>query len=57
MGRPVFIRPPAELGYSTDVMLELLKPLCGLPDAGYSWHTTFSTFIKREIGMKVLATD
>jgi Reverse transcriptase (RNA-dependent DNA polymerase) len=57
MGRGVFIRPPAELGFSSDIVLELVKPLYGLPDAGDLWHATFSNCIKRKIGMEVLASD
>jgi Reverse transcriptase (RNA-dependent DNA polymerase) len=57
MGRRVFVRPPKEFGLSDGSLLELLKPLYGLPDAGDLWHSTFSKFIKDGIGKKALASD
>jgi hypothetical protein len=57
MGRRVFIHPPVELGLSSTVVLELQKPLYGLPDAGDLWYSTFSGFITKNIGMDTLASD
>ena len=49
--RKVYLKPPKELNLSSDEVLELLKPLYGLPDSGDYWNKTISNHVTNDLGM------
>lgn len=55
--RDVFIKPSREFELNPDQLLQLLKPLYGLPDSGDYWHTTFAQHIEKDLGMTRMVGD
>lgn len=53
----VFIRPPKEFQLDYGELLELLKPLYGLTDAGDYWNDNFSRHLKGDMTMKPTSGD
>ena len=44
----IFIKPPPEMGLPTNMVLQVVRPLYGVPEAGNHWYATYSNhFIKR----------
>lgn len=41
LNRPFYVRPPPSLGLSDDVVLHIIKPLYGIPEAGNHWFRTY----------------
>ena len=39
--RPIFIRPPPELGLRDGELLRVARPLYGIPEAGMHWFSTY----------------
>ena len=49
--RKVYLKPPKALNLSSDELLELIKPLYGLPDAGDYWDRTMADHLRKDINM------
>ena len=49
--RKVYLRPPKELNLSSDELIEIIKPLYGLPDAGDYWDRTMADHLRRDLNM------
>ena len=49
--RKVYLKPPKELNLSSDELLELIKPLYGLPDAGDYWDRTMADHLRKDLNM------
>ena len=49
--REVFIKPPNEFGLQPNQLLQLLKPLYGLPDSGDYWAKTINNHLINDRGM------
>jgi hypothetical protein len=41
LSRDIFIRPPPEIGLRPGTILQVLKPLYGVPEAGNHWFSTY----------------
>lgn len=55
--RKVYIRGKPEFQLEYDELLEILRPLYGLADAGDYWHATFLRHLKGDLQMTTTATD
>jgi len=41
LSRDIFIRPPLELNLQLGIILRVVKPLYGVPEAGNYWFKTY----------------
>lgn len=41
LNREFFVRPPIELGLPNTIVLKVIKPLYGVPEAGAHWYKTY----------------
>lgn len=41
LNRNIFVQPPKELGLSNGLVLQVVKPLYGIPEAGNHWYNTY----------------
>ena len=57
LSRKVYIRPGPEFNLSKEQLLELLKPLYGLSDAGDYWDVTIVDFTKNDLHMTSTSLD
>lgn len=55
--REFFVKPPAELNLSKNVILKVLRPLYGIPEAGNHWFKTYHDHHKSELGLKQSSSD
>lgn len=55
--RKNYIRGKPELRLEGNELLEVLRPLYGLADAGDYWHATFLRHLKKHLGMTTTASD
>lgn len=55
--RKVYVRPTKEFQLNSNELLELLKPLYGLTDAGDYWHVTFAKHLQHDLSMRPTAGD
>ena len=51
LNREIFIHPPRELGLSKDSILQVVKPLYGVPEAGNHWFQTYHDHHTKELKM------
>ena len=51
LNREIFIRLPPELGLSKDSLLQVVKPLYGVPEAGNHWFRTYHDHHTQELKM------
>ena len=51
LSRDIFIRPPHELGLGKDSILQVVKPLYGVPEAGNHWFNTYHRHHLQELQM------
>lgn len=49
--RLIFIRPPAILGYPSDVLFKVVRPLYVISEAGISWFCTYHKYHKDKLSM------
>ena len=55
--RPIFIRPPPELGLGHDQLLRVARPLYGIPEAGMHWFSTYHRHHVDALGMTASSYD
>lgn len=55
--REVYVKPTRELNLSSDQLLGLLKPLCGLADSGEYWHEMLSKHSQQGLCMRPTTGD
>lgn len=54
---PVYIQPPAEMNFPDDVVLRVLRPLCGIPESGLHWYLTYLEYHLECSGMQRSTVD
>lgn len=57
LNRKVFVQPCSAFPLSPDMVLQLQKPLYGLPESGDYWDRTMKNHIKKDIGMQACTLD
>ena len=61
LNRDFYIRPPSELlqrmGLEPDIILRVVKPLYGVPEAGNHWFKTYHTHHTKELSMEQSTYD
>lgn len=55
--RLVYVKPTKQFGLQDGQLLQLLKPLYGLSDAGDYWDATMSNHLQKELGMQQASLD
>jgi transposase InsO family protein len=50
--RPIFVKPPPEAGLADDELLEVLRPLYGLPESGLHWFGTYQKHHIEKLSMQ-----
>ena len=55
--RPVYMRAPKEMGLPPGKVLQVLKPLYGMPESPMHWYTTYAGHHKEKMGMEQLPID
>ena len=55
--RPVYISAPKELGLEADMVLQVMKPLYGIPESGLHWYLTYLEHHLVELNMDRVKTD
>lgn len=55
--RPVYIKPPKEMGLSEDMVLLVVKPLYGIPESGLHWYMTYLEYHMDKLDMKRTTAD
>jgi Reverse transcriptase (RNA-dependent DNA polymerase) len=55
--REFYIEPPVEMGLSKDVILKVVKPLYGIPEAGNHWFSTYHKLHTDILNMKTSTYD
>lgn len=55
--RRVFMRAPKELGLPEGTILEVVKPLYGIPESGLHWYLTYLTHHVDNLGMQRSTVD
>lgn len=55
--RDVYVKPPKEFHLAPNQLLNLLKPLYGLTDAGDYWDATITHHLKNDLEMRASALD
>lgn len=55
--RPVFIKPPPEMGLSPDTVLRVVRPLYGIPESGLHWYLTYLEYHTEQLGMRRTTVD
>jgi Reverse transcriptase (RNA-dependent DNA polymerase) len=55
--RKVYLKPSKEFGLPPDHLLELVKQLYGLPDAGDYWENTMTKNLREDLQMKNISGD
>jgi len=51
LNRDFFIRPPPDLGLQPGSILQVLKPLYGIPEAGNHWFNTYHRYHTDDLGL------
>lgn len=51
LNRKFYVRPPRELGLQEDSILQIIKPLYGVPEAGAHWFNTYHTHHTKKLLM------
>ncbi len=51
LNRSVYVKPVPEFGLSEDMLLRIVRPLYGVPEAGLHWFKTYHGFHKRKLGL------
>lgn len=54
--RPVFVRPPKEMGID-DAVLKIIRPLYGMPESPIHWFNTYLNYHKEKLGMSGVPMD
>ena len=57
LNRDIFIQAPLELGLSSDLILQVVKPLYRVPEAGNHWFNTYHRHHLDKLHMAVLTYD
>ena len=57
MGRIVYLEPVPEMELPDDVVLLVVKPLYGIPEAGLHWYLTYKGHHTETLGMKQCTFD
>lgn len=55
--RKFYIAGKSEFELEDDELLEIMRPIYGLADAGDYWHATFHRHLKEDLGMTTTASD
>lgn len=57
LNRKIFVKPVNELKLPNDMLLEIRRPLYGIPEAGLHWFNTYHAYHKNELDMKPSSHD
>lgn len=57
INRKIYVRPPAVLRYPSNILLHIIKPLYGIPEAGTHWFLTYMSHHTKKLGMKPSTYD
>lgn len=55
--RPIYLRPPAEMGLQDPMILLAIKPLYGIPESGLHWFTTYHSHHTNMLHMQETRAD
>lgn len=55
--RQIFVRPPASLNFPSETLLQVQKPLYGIPEAGLHWFRTYHNHHKFQLYLQPAAHD
>ena len=55
--RDLYIKPPTELNIAHNMVLKVIKPLYGIPEAGNHWFNTYHTHYIKELQMSQSTYD
>ena len=55
--REFYVEPPMEMGLSNDIVLKVIKPLYGIPEAGNHWFSTYHKLYTDGLNMKTSTYD
>jgi hypothetical protein len=55
--RDFYVEPPVEMNLTEEVILKVVKPLYGIPEAGNHWFSTYHKLHTDSLGMKTSTYD
>ena len=55
--RPIYLRPPKEMGLPKNIILKVIKPLYGMPESPIHWYKTFIDHHCHSMQMEQLPID